>query len=46
MYFYQIKKTLVGKGHATKGQVSYMVCESLKLNTAPNTFKNNSDTLG
>ncbi|CAC9609605.1 Crossover junction endodeoxyribonuclease RuvC (EC 3.1.22.4) [uncultured Gammaproteobacteria bacterium] len=31
----QIKKTVVGKGHATKGQVGYMVCESLKLKKAP-----------
>ena len=30
----QIKKA-VGKGHATKDQVSYMVQESLKLNKAP-----------
>ncbi|SMN12777.1 Crossover junction endodeoxyribonuclease RuvC [Bathymodiolus heckerae thiotrophic gill symbiont] len=31
----QIKKVIVGKGHAAKDQVSYMVCESLKLNKAP-----------
>lgn len=31
----QIKKTVVGKGHATKTQVSYMVCESLKLSQTP-----------
>ncbi|SFV82438.1 Crossover junction endodeoxyribonuclease RuvC [hydrothermal vent metagenome] len=31
----QIKKAMVGKGHATKDQVSYMVQESLKLNKAP-----------
>ncbi len=31
----QIKKAVVGKGHAAKDQVSYMVCESLKLNKAP-----------
>ena len=31
----QIKKAVVGKGHAGKDQVSYMVCESLKLNKAP-----------
>jgi crossover junction endodeoxyribonuclease RuvC len=31
----QIKKAVVGKGHATKDQVSYMVQESLKLNKAP-----------
>ncbi|BAS68056.1 crossover junction endodeoxyribonuclease RuvC [Bathymodiolus septemdierum thioautotrophic gill symbiont] len=31
----QIKKAIVGKGHAAKDQVSYMVCESLKLNKAP-----------
>lgn len=31
----QIKKALVGKGHAAKDQVSYMVQESLKLNKAP-----------
>ncbi|OIR24329.1 crossover junction endodeoxyribonuclease RuvC [Bathymodiolus thermophilus thioautotrophic gill symbiont] len=31
----QIKKTVVGKGHAAKDQVSYMVCESLKLSKAP-----------
>ncbi|SMN11777.1 Crossover junction endodeoxyribonuclease RuvC [uncultured Candidatus Thioglobus sp.] len=31
----QIKKAVVGKGHAAKEQVSYMVCESLKLNKAP-----------
>ena len=31
----QIKKAIVGKGHAGKDQVSYMVCESLKLNNAP-----------
>lgn len=31
----QIKKAVVGKGHASKDQVSYMVCESLKLNKAP-----------
>jgi crossover junction endodeoxyribonuclease RuvC len=31
----QIKKALVGRGHATKDQVSYMVQECLKLNKAP-----------
>ncbi len=31
----QIKKAVVGKGHASKDQVGYMVCESLKLNKAP-----------
>jgi crossover junction endodeoxyribonuclease RuvC len=31
----QIKKTLTGKGHADKKQVSFMVCETLKLSTAP-----------
>jgi crossover junction endodeoxyribonuclease RuvC len=31
----QIKKAVVGKGHAAKDQVSYMVQESLKLNKAP-----------
>ena len=31
----QIKKAIVGKGHASKDQVSYMVCEALKLNKAP-----------
>ncbi|HIM95711.1 MAG TPA: crossover junction endodeoxyribonuclease RuvC [Gammaproteobacteria bacterium] len=31
----QIKKSVVGKGHATKDQVSYMVQESLRLNKAP-----------
>ena len=31
----QIKKAVVGKGHASKDQVSYMVQESLKLNKAP-----------
>ncbi|MDC9714880.1 MAG: crossover junction endodeoxyribonuclease RuvC [Gammaproteobacteria bacterium] len=31
----QIKKAIVGKGHAAKDRVSYMVCESLKLNKAP-----------
>ena len=31
----QIKKTLVGKGHASKEQVSFMVQELLKLNKAP-----------
>ncbi len=31
----QIKKAVVGKGHAAKAQVSYMVCESLKLSKAP-----------
>ncbi len=31
----QIKKAVVGKGHATKDQVSYMVQKSLKLNKAP-----------
>lgn len=31
----QIKKAVVGKGHATKDQVSYMVCESLKLSKPP-----------
>ncbi len=31
----QIKKAVVGKGHATKDQVSYMIQESLKLSKAP-----------
>ena len=31
----QIKKAIVGRGHATKDQVSYMVQECLKLNKAP-----------
>ena len=31
----QIKKTVVGKGHASKEQVSFMVQELLKLNKAP-----------
>ncbi|KAA0454924.1 MAG: crossover junction endodeoxyribonuclease RuvC [Candidatus Thioglobus sp.] len=31
----QIKKVVVGNGHAAKKQVSYMVCETLKLNKAP-----------
>lgn len=31
----QIKKAVVGKGHAAKAQVSFMVQESLKLNKAP-----------
>lgn len=31
----QIKKAVVGKGHAAKAQVSYMVQETLKLNKAP-----------
>ena len=31
----QIKKAVVGRGHATKEQVSYMVQECLKLNKAP-----------
>jgi crossover junction endodeoxyribonuclease RuvC len=31
----QIKKAVVGKGHATKEQVSFMVQELLKLNKAP-----------
>jgi crossover junction endodeoxyribonuclease RuvC len=31
----QIKKTVVGKGHAAKEQVSFMVVELLKLNKAP-----------
>jgi crossover junction endodeoxyribonuclease RuvC len=31
----QIKKAIVGKGHATKYQVSYMVQETLKLNKSP-----------
>lgn len=31
----QIKKAVVGKGHAAKSQVSFMVQESLKLNKAP-----------
>ena len=31
----QIKKTVVGKGHASKEQVSYMVQQLLKLNKAP-----------
>ncbi len=31
----QIKKAIVGKGHATKKQVSYMVQETLKLNKSP-----------
>lgn len=31
----QIKKTIVGRGHAKKEQVSYMVQKILKLNKAP-----------
>ena len=31
----QIKKTVVGKGHASKEQVSYMVQKLLKLDKAP-----------
>jgi crossover junction endodeoxyribonuclease RuvC len=31
----QIKKATVGKGHATKDQVCYMVRETLKLNKNP-----------
>jgi crossover junction endodeoxyribonuclease RuvC len=31
----QIKKAVVGKGHATKEQVSFMVQELLKLNKVP-----------
>ena len=31
----QIKKAVVGRGHATKEQVSFMVQQLLKLNTAP-----------
>ena len=31
----QIKKTVVGKGHASKEQVSFMVQQLLKLNKAP-----------
>ena len=31
----QIKKTVVGQGHASKEQVSYMVQQLLKLNKAP-----------
>ncbi len=31
----QIKKSVVGKGHALKEQVGYMVRESLKLNKTP-----------
>ncbi len=31
----QIKKAVVGKGHAAKDQVSFMVQESLKINKAP-----------
>jgi len=31
----QIKKTVVGKGHASKDQVSFMVQKLLKLNKAP-----------
>ena len=31
----QIKKTVVGKGHASKEQVSFMVQKLLKLNKAP-----------
>jgi crossover junction endodeoxyribonuclease RuvC len=31
----QIKKTVVGNGHSSKDQVSYMVCEILKLNKSP-----------
>ena len=31
----QIKKAVVGRSHAAKDQVSYMVQESLKLNKAP-----------
>lgn len=31
----QIKKALVGKGHAAKEQVGFMVCEALKLSKSP-----------
>jgi crossover junction endodeoxyribonuclease RuvC len=31
----QIKKSVVGKGHAAKEQVSFMVVELLKLNNSP-----------
>jgi crossover junction endodeoxyribonuclease RuvC len=31
----QIKKTVVGQGHASKDQVSFMVQHLLKLNKAP-----------
>ena len=31
----QIKKTVVGKGHASKEQISFMVQQLLKLNKAP-----------
>ena len=31
----QIKKTVVGKGHASKEQVSFMVQQLLKLSKAP-----------
>lgn len=31
----QIKKAVTGKGHAAKSQVSFMVCELLKLNKTP-----------
>ena len=31
----QIKKAVVGRGHATKEQVSFMVQQLLKLNKAP-----------
>lgn len=31
----QIKKAVVGKGHADKNQVLFMVCELLKLNQPP-----------
>jgi len=31
----QIKKVVAGKGHASKDQVSFMVCELLKLSTKP-----------
>ncbi len=31
----QIKKAVLGRGHAAKEQVSYMVQKSLQLNTAP-----------
>lgn len=31
----QIKKAVVGRGHASKEQVSFMVCKLLKLNKSP-----------
>jgi len=31
----QIKKTVTGQGHASKEQVSFMVCQLLKLSKAP-----------